>query len=143
MSSLQSTVDSIVDTIYPVGAVYISIESTSPASLFGGSWTAISSGYALWTTTSSGGSTLSAGLPNITGTLGFEFMTNTRTHVAGTGALSGSSFSGSDTHGGAGSSQKEDYLSLSFSASNSNSIYGNSSTVQPPAYQVYAWRRVS
>ena len=27
-----------IDTIYPVGAVYLSAESTSPASLFGGTW---------------------------------------------------------------------------------------------------------
>lgn len=30
-----------------------------------------------------------------------------------------------------------------FDASYSNSIYGNSTTVQPPAYYVYMWRRAS
>ena len=30
-----------------------------------------------------------------------------------------------------------------FDASNCNTIYGNSTTVQPPAIRVYGWRRVS
>lgn len=33
-----------LDLIYPVGAIYMSWNSTSPASLFGGTWTAITSG---------------------------------------------------------------------------------------------------
>ena len=42
---------------YPVGALYLSFSSTSPASLFGGSWTAVS-GYYLYAgnSTSTGGS---------------------------------------------------------------------------------------
>lgn len=31
--------------VYPVGAIYISINSTSPANLFGGSWTRIADAY--------------------------------------------------------------------------------------------------
>jgi hypothetical protein len=49
----------IYDLIYPVGAVYISTSSTSPASLFGGTWTQITSRFLYCTTTSktTGGST--------------------------------------------------------------------------------------
>lgn len=38
---------------YPVGSIYMSVESTSPASMFGGSWTQIS-GYYLYAGTSGG-----------------------------------------------------------------------------------------
>jgi hypothetical protein len=31
---------------------------------------------------------------------------------------------------------------LAFDASRSNSIYGKSSTVQPPAYYAYIWHRI-
>lgn len=31
----------LLDTIYPVGSIYMSVNSTSPATLFGGSWTAL------------------------------------------------------------------------------------------------------
>ena len=54
---------------YPVGAIYISTSSTSPASLFGGTWESIASERVLMGVSSShgAGSTVSAGLPNIVG----------------------------------------------------------------------------
>lgn len=36
-----------IDDIYPVGAVYIAVTSTSPATLFGGTWSAIGAGRTL------------------------------------------------------------------------------------------------
>jgi len=36
-----------LDAIYPVGAVYISVVSTSPQTLFGGTWTAFGAGKVL------------------------------------------------------------------------------------------------
>lgn len=37
----------IVDLIYPVGSIYISVASTSPATLFGGTWAAFGAGKTL------------------------------------------------------------------------------------------------
>lgn len=34
-----------LDTVYPVGSVYISVNGTSPASLFGGTWQRINSAF--------------------------------------------------------------------------------------------------
>lgn len=130
--------------LYPVDSIYISISSTSPAILFGGTWEELASGNTLWiipTTDSSGGDTIAAGLPNITASLD---------------RLSGSVYWPSDsTYGDAfslsqvgshkvptGSSSSYSAGELQFSASRSNSIYGNSTTVQPPAIKVYAWKRV-
>lgn len=36
-----------IDTIYPVGSIYMSMNSTSPATLFGGSWTKIENCFLL------------------------------------------------------------------------------------------------
>ncbi len=52
----------LFDSVYPVGAVYISTSSTSPASLFGGSWTQITNTFLVasgsdYTAGSTGGST--------------------------------------------------------------------------------------
>lgn len=129
---------------FPVGAIYMSIVNTSPASFLGGTWTAIPAGYALWTATSGAGGTISAGLPNITGDIqkvsGNHFLLNAVTSEA---TSSGAFYIASSmTTGYANSTGSKNMIrGLGFDASRSNSIYGASSTVQPPAYKVYAWRR--
>ena len=46
-TTLQSWIDDLLDTIYPVGAIYQSMNTTSPASLFGGSWNQINGVFLL------------------------------------------------------------------------------------------------
>ena len=45
--SLDYKIANMWETIYPVGAIYLSYVSTSPASLFGGTWEAIAAGMVL------------------------------------------------------------------------------------------------
>lgn len=47
ISSLNSSIDSLVtlDKVFPVGSIYQSTSGTSPASLFGGSWTQIKNAF--------------------------------------------------------------------------------------------------
>lgn len=124
--------------IYPVGSIYLSVNNTSPASFFGGEWEALAEGRTLWTTTTDGqgGTLISAGLPNITG--------NALT-VSGADTTAGGAMSKSGAQGkgptGTGTGWRQSYIY--FNASSSNTIYGNSSTVQPPAIRVYMWKRVS
>ena len=53
------------DDIYPVGSIYISVNSSIPSS-FKGSWTRLATGRALWNTTSDKqlGAEINGGLPN-------------------------------------------------------------------------------
>lgn len=126
--------------VYPVGSIYLSIDNTSPAGLFGGTWTEIASGKSLWTTSTSSadaGNTISAGLPNIKGTM---------TSILGDYGSGSNAFSSSQTstlHTG-GSTNSWNIFTLNFNANSYNSIYNdNTTTVQPPAYKVYAWRRIA
>ena len=126
---------------YPVGAIYISTSSTSPASLFGGTWESIASERVLMGVSSShgAGSTVSAGLPNITGVLKDLFVSG---HFnQSTGAFKRSSASGFSEQ--TNSSDWLGWADAQFYASDSNSNYGNSSTVQPAAYYVYMWQRTA
>lgn len=126
---------------YPVGAIYISTSSTSPASLFGGTWESIASERVLMGVSSShgAGSTVSAGLPNITGVLKDLFVSAHFNQSTGAFKQSfASSFSEQTDH-----SDWLGWAEAQFYASDSNSIYGNSSTVQPAAYYVYMWRRTA
>lgn len=139
--AIAFTDDSNALSAYPVGVIYISTSSTSPASLFGGTWESIASERVLMGVSSShgAGSTVSAGLPNITGVLKDLFVSG---HFnQSTGAFKRSSASAFSQQ-----TDRSDWLGWAdaqFYASDSNSIYGNSSTVQPAAYYVYMWRRTA
>lgn len=137
-----SIVQGMLETIYPVGSVYLSVTDTCPiASLFG-EWRLVSTGRALWGGNgSNGGTTIDAGLPNITGSLGFSGIDPSTT----TGSTSGA-FTKSNSQGAGNShvnSVSNGYVTFSLNASRSSNVYGKSSTVQPPAYVVNAWQRVA
>ena len=81
----------LLNKIYPIGSIYISVNQTSPASFIGGTWQALDEGRTLWTTTTTGqgGTTVSAGLPNIEGSLESVCMARTwDSQPYSTGALS-------------------------------------------------------
>lgn len=127
----------VLKAMYPVGAIFIGTTNTCPMSAFFGTWTLVSSGKALWTGDgTNGNTTITAGLPDIKGTVsGVQTLSQ-----SATGALAINSFTARDTgvsHSGGGLS------TIGFKASGSNAIYGASTTVQPPAYVVNVWRRTA
>lgn len=139
----KATLDGGALSSYPVGSIYMSTSSTSPASLFGGSQTSIASERVLMGVSGShgAGSTVDAGLPNISSgsdaaldIQGSWGAPNCRAPFAqtwqGNSELSSSTWSSTPK-----------VISARFDASLCNSIYGRSSTVQPAAYYVYMWRR--
>lgn len=131
---------------HPVGSIYQSVEPTSPAELFGGEWQSIGSGRVLMGADSNHavGTTVEAGLPNITGGFGLASYAGSGGWLAvasasgafnarqGTGVLAQTGAAG--VNGG---------VAVDIDASASNSIYGASDTVQPPAYYVYMWLRTA
>lgn len=125
-------------TAYPVGSIYQSTSYTSPAALFGGTWQEIAQNRVLMGASyaHAAGTTVEAGLPNITG----SFVANVRS--------SSHEVSGAFTVGNiiayTGGNNSDAYTyKFSLDASKSNAIYGRSATVQPAAYYVHIWRRVA
>ena len=144
----NTKLDTILSTLYPVGSIYITTNATCPlATLISGStWELVSSGRVLQGADSghSAGTTIEAGLPNITGDNGSYRLisSNTSTDPSGTGnGLFRYVSAGSSKTGASGSNFYA--ISFDFDASRSNSIYGNSTTVQPPAYVVNIWKRTA
>lgn len=144
----------LLDAIYPVDAVYISVNNTSPASLFGGSWEALDEGYALWTTTTAntGGDTIAAGLPNIAGYLdwivswtgiarGAFKLVESNNGNSGTGDMVSReyTFNASDGECGTQKATSQNVGDINYA----NNVYGKSDTVQPPAIRVFVWKRIS
>lgn len=143
-NQIYITYDDNITPVFPVGAIYLSTSLVSPASMFGGTWEQLPANYALWTATSSAGNTISAGLPNITGSIALSSSTGFVGAVDDVGGsaltklVESRSFYMSYTATGAANRT----VGVNLDASKSNSIYGTSTTVQPPAIKVYAWKRV-
>ena len=134
----------ILNIIYPVGSIKLDISGTNPGDTIGGTWTKISDGYALWTATSGAGTTINAGLPNITGK--FIMHNNDTPCYVGCNNESGAFYKtdAANRKVPQSTSAQRSVAYVGFDASRSSSIYSNSvTTVQPPAYKVYAWRRTA
>ena len=134
----------------PIGSYFITETEDDPNILFGGGWQKLTGRYVLQCSDDShkAGTTVQAGLPNITGSF----------TVVGD---SGDEYTWASSIRGQGAfydivvNNKRQYFAhcvyndidgtynQAFDASRSNSIYGNSDTVQPPARIVNVWKRVS
>lgn len=129
---VNTAITTVLETIYPVGSVYIGTQNTCPMGAFFGTWTLVATNRALWGGNgANGNTTINAGLPNITGQFGGHNYSTTN------GAFRYTSGSRSTTTSGSSVGQ------CNFDASRSSSIYGASNTVQPPAYRVNVWRRTA
>lgn len=133
-----------LQSIYPVGSIYIGTQSECPMETLipDSEWRLVSSGNALWTGDgSNGNTTIKAGLPNITGAFGVYGQVRVICNTEGAFYQNNeSTYGGTDSGWGSGTGNRG--LGR-FDASRSSSIYGNSTTVQPPAYVVNVWRRTA
>ena len=136
----RAEVDALLKSVnpFPVGSIYQSTDPTSPAALFGGSWEEIASDRVLMgaSRNHAAGTTVKAGLPNITG----SFVANVHymSHKVSGAFTAGDRITSTGANNGDANVYK-----FRLDASKSNAVYGRSSTVQPAAYYVHIWRRVA
>lgn len=141
-STKLATTEFVIDVlkvIYPVGSVYIGTQNSCPMGAFFGTWTLVASGKALWTGNGTNGdTTIAAGLPEIT----LQFDSDS---TDGYTALGGMMTSKTELahYGIDGGNRAAGVYRYSGRASNLNSAFGNSTTVQPPAYVANVWRRTA
>ena len=127
-SNVSTMISTMLNTLFPVGSIYLGTQNTCPlTSLINGSkWVLVGTNRALWGGNgSNGGSTIEAGLPNITGqTKGQDgYLRAPEANGAFQTLLTGGSARSGD--GG----QSAAYST--FDASRSNPIYGRSAHVTP------------
>ena len=69
LTSLDDIFSNLVDYVYPVGSIYMSVNSTSPATLFGGTWERITGRFLLAATDNgvNGGNSSASVKPGYTG----------------------------------------------------------------------------
>lgn len=167
IANTQAQVDQIISSIYPVGSIYITIDNTNPATTLGlGTWVKVSEGRVLQGSDSShsAGTTVAAGIPNHTHATGRQstqnngnFIWNSENDDYTMGENAGSIYwNGSgdtDSHNtytdGASVNTSLGYsytLATSLAKTDNtdtDGVYGNSNTVQPPAYIVNIWQRTA
>lgn len=141
-TAINTAVRTAISNVFPVGSIYIGTQATCPlASLIPGStWAKVSDGKVLQTSSSghAANTTINAGLPNITGSLiTSQNGINDPTNDGALYTTRGSTYTHTPT------TTSDGCTAINFDASRSNSIYGNSTTVQPPAYVVNVWRRTA
>ena len=145
----------LLQAVYPVGSVYINTIDINPSTIFGfGTWERVAQKMTLWGASANGesGATKYAGLPNITGEVGYLKPMTSGSYYQGVNYKNGC-FTKSknitatpNTRKVVASDTSDDNNEtglVNFDASSSNSIYGKSTTVQPPALVVNIWKRVS
>lgn len=141
--------NNLLDIAYPVGAIYISASSTSPASILGGTWTQLSGRFLLacndtYRAGSTGGDasvTLSAAnLPSVTGQIEFHSAASATTVYKVSGCFSsGMTNANSYRTGGSASSGAASIGKINFSNGGSGTAHNN----MPPYLSVYMWQRTA
>lgn len=134
------------DRYMPIGTIITSVDADfDPNDTYSGqTWEKISQGRFLMGADDShaAGTTVKAGLPNITGSIGETNGSEPKFSETMSGCFSAKTTVSyySQTTDRSGYTRAD---GINFNASKSNSIYGASTTVQPPAYCVHFWKRIA
>lgn len=133
--------NTLLNILYPVGSIKITVTDTEPFKEYGfGTWQEVSKGRVLLGADDShaAGSTIEAGLPNITGRTQLLMW---KDFAVNNGVYTYLEENGTEVSPGGTNGWKSYWVY--FNASKSSSIYGNSDTVTPPSYVVHFWQRIS
>ena len=132
----------LLKTLYPVGSIYITTNSTCPMETLGvGTWELVAADRVLQGAGSRGavGSTLEESLPNITGAFHHNDL------FSGTATASGAFTTTAAPEGSFVGALQDSRTTArwDFDASRSSSTYQDNAPVQPAAYLVNIFRRIS
>lgn len=141
--TLKETIDlamkNAILRAHPIGSYYLTEGTENPQDFIGGGWEKLTGRYVLQCSDANhkAGTTVEAGLPNITGTFSRQVNNN---YIGDDGAFYNRELGGQSSGQYSGTGFPS---GVGFDASRSNPIYGRSDTVQPPARIVNVWKRVS
>ena len=149
LSLLGGGVVRLIDWIYPIGSIKAFATGVDPNKIYQSqTWEEVAQGRVLMGADDNreAGTTVEAGLPNITGGIrpsirdgGYAAMTD-----SSSGALYNKSENGyKSTNIALNTNSGYKGSWIYFDASRSSSVYGNSNTVQPPAYFIHYWKRTA
>ncbi len=138
-NEVDTALDDLVDTIYPVGSIYMSVNNTSPSTLFGGTWEQIKDTFLL-----ASGDTYANGTTG--GSADAVVVThNHTTYETYVLATSGSGVSRNSTAGTTGTKVSNLLQSADTVLRNEIQNAGESGTGKnmPPYLTVFVWKRTA
>lgn len=137
----------LFDFVYPVGIVVALANDKKPTFMNYGTWEKVAEDRVLQGSSESNapGKKIEPGLPNITGILyqGYGNGENGIGLHGDNGNPTGAFYKAKSTASAPSVQGYSGVYTPGFDASRSNDIYGNSETVQPPAYVVAYWQRTA
>lgn len=150
--------EDLVNLLYPVGSVYLSMNDTNPSVLFGGTWERITDAY-LWATSSSSGGFIGGSLETGSTVLTVDQIPAHGHSISSSGAHShtsqGRKSSGSnggaifESFGGAGSTRNVrvprngNNGEHTHTANNTGGGQGHTHTINPTYVNVIMWKRIA
>ena len=142
---LSSDVTDLIDVIYPVGSIYMSVNSTSPATLFGGTWEKIEDTFLLASGTNYATGTTGGEATHILTTDEMPSHTHTqKAHSHTIGSLARYTISGKASAAvGDGYGNTQNYKTGSTTATNQNTGGGQAHNNMPPYLVVNVWKRTA
>lgn len=163
--SWENFKQNIFDSIYPVGSIYMSVQNTNPATLFGGTWTAIEGRFLLGqNTTYTAGSTGGAATVALTarqmprhGHNVYVWSTNNSDFDAYKWTSNGTTATKASSGGRIGSTWNSAAFKTAGNSGMGNTSYGSGDPVgvtdksgtgsahnnMPPYLAVYIWQRTA
>lgn len=154
LKALETEQNGVLDKVYPVGSIYMSVSNISPATLFGGTWEQIKDTFLL-----SAGDTYSAG--NTGGEATHILNTGEMpAHTHGSKSLSGTLYAYAWNNGGSsgivsnttphknmdmlsGDSVGHQYYTINASHEHESVGDGTAHNNMPPYLVVYIWKRTA
>ena len=149
---LYTTRQSLIDLIYPVGAIYISVASTDPSSLFGGTWERIRDQFLLcagdtYTAGSIGGNATHSHTTQAHTLTINEIPSHRHNSVTRHSGTDDQNFSGHIANAVASNdtTPAQDQLYTGYTGGGAAHTHGNTGTESslPPYLAVYAWQRTA
>lgn len=146
LDGITEKLSKILNSVYPIGSIYISVNSTDPGTLFGGTWERIKDRFLL-----SAGDTYAAG--NTGGSAKATLPSHTHTFGSGGYQLWGAKIGKGSTEPGNQISGDKKYYAAATGGSTSNykwlenvdskGVSDVSQANMPPYLAVYVWKRIS
>ena len=136
----NKTFDKLLDMVYPVGSIYMSVNSTDPSVLFGGTWAQII-GRFLWATVNNPMATGGSKTTNNTALTIDQIPSHNHTLSRPVWYNSEIGVNDYSIYGQTSTTTRT--VANSTSISNTGGGQGHSHTYMPPYYEVYMWGRIA